>query len=75
MTLTPVILNRARTVLFIVAGADKARALAEVLEGPSDPARLPSQLIRPESGELQLLVDRAAASRLERHGDLLGKAR
>ncbi len=66
LTLTPVILNRAANVIFLVAGDDKADALAEVLEGPPDPERLPSQLIRPESGRLFWLVDRTAASRLRR---------
>ncbi len=66
LTLTPVILNRAANVIFLVAGDDKADALAEVLEGPPDPERLPTQLIRPESGKLLWLVDRTAASRLER---------
>ena len=40
--------------------------LAAVLEGPPDPDRVPSQLIRPESGKLLWLVDRIAAIRLER---------
>ena len=32
--------------------------------GPFDPERLPSQLIRPAAGRLVWLVDRAAASQL-----------
>ena len=64
VTLTTPILNRAATVLFLVTGADKASALQAVLEGPSDPERLPAQLIRPTAGRLIWLVDRAAASRL-----------
>jgi len=64
VTLTLPVLNRAREVLFLVAGADKARPLAEVLEGPPDPARLPSQLIRPAPGELLWFVDRLAAAQL-----------
>ena len=64
LTLTPEIINRAACVLFLVKGADKAQRLAEVLEGPSDPDRLPSQLIRPSPGRLIWLVDRAAAARL-----------
>jgi 6-phosphogluconolactonase len=64
LTLTVPILNRARQVVFLVAGADKAEALAAVLEGPRDPLRLPAQLIRPEAGELAWLVDKAAARAL-----------
>ncbi len=63
LTLTVPILNRAREVLFLVAGTDKTIPLAEVLEGPPDTNRLPSQLIRPE-GRLVWFVDRAASSRL-----------
>jgi len=64
VTLTAPILNRGEMVLFLVAGSDKAPALQAVLEGPADPDRLPAQLIRPTSGRLMWLVDRAAASRL-----------
>ncbi len=42
MTLTYPVLNRAREVLFLVAGADKAERLDELLQGPPDPQRLPS---------------------------------
>jgi 6-phosphogluconolactonase len=64
LTLTAPILNRGATVLFLVAGADKAAALQAVLEGPTDPERLPAQLIRPASGNPTWLVDRAAAGLL-----------
>ncbi len=50
--------------LFLVAGADKAEPLAEVLEGPPDPARLPSQLIKPTAGKLIWFVDRLAVAKL-----------
>jgi 6-phosphogluconolactonase len=63
VTLTLPILNRAREVLFLVAGADKTAPLAEVLEGPPDPTRLPSQQIRP-TGALVWFVDRLAAAKL-----------
>ncbi len=63
LTLTRPILNRAREVLFLVAGTDKAERLAEVLLGPADPLRLPSQSIQP-AGQLVWFVDRAAADRL-----------
>ena len=64
LTMTTAVLNRAACVLFLVAGADKATTLAEVLEGPADPARLPAQLTRPHPGTLEWLVDRAAAVQL-----------
>lgn len=64
LTLTAPVLNAARCVMFAVEGGDKAAPLAEVLEGPRDPRRLPSQLIAPRDGELLWLVDRAAAGGL-----------
>jgi 6-phosphogluconolactonase len=65
ITMTTAILNRAAQVAFLVAGADKTPVLAEVLEGPADPDRLPSQLIRP-SGTLTWFLDQAAAAKLTR---------
>jgi 6-phosphogluconolactonase len=60
LTFTPPLINAAAHVLFLVAGADKARALADVLaEAP--PALLPARLIRPTSGELSWFVDQDAA--------------
>ena len=68
ITFTAPVINRAATVTFLVAGADKADALAAVLEGPRDTETYPSQLIAPENGALHWLVDRAAAAKLrQRH--------
>jgi 6-phosphogluconolactonase len=64
ITMTLPILNRAREALFLVAGTDKAEPLAEVLEGPPQPDKLPSQLIQPGDGPVVWYVDRAAAARL-----------
>jgi 6-phosphogluconolactonase len=64
ITLTPPVLNGADAVLFLVAGGDKAETLAAVLEGPLRPDAYPSQVIRPATGALLWLVDRAAAARL-----------
>ena len=64
VTLTAPAINAARHVLFLVNGAAKAGRLREVLKGERDPARLPSQLIRPHDGTLEWFVDRAAASGL-----------
>lgn len=64
ITLTPVALNQADAVLFLVSGAEKADALAQVLEGPIDIQRLPAQVIQPVHGSVTWLLDRAAASKL-----------
>lgn len=61
VTMSAPFINRARAVVFLVLGADKAERVAEVLEGPPDPDRLPSQLIRPTEGNLTWLMDVAAA--------------
>lgn len=64
ITLTAPALCAARHVRFLVAGADKAAALAAVLAGPYGPDLYPAQLISPSSGDLAWLVDEAAAARL-----------
>lgn len=64
ITLTWPVINHARSVFFLIGGAEKAEVLREVLTGPRDPERLPSQLIWPTSGILTLILDKAAAALL-----------
>lgn len=64
MTFTFPLLNAARTVIFLVTGADKAQRLREVLEGSHTPP-YPSQNVRPTAGERVFLVDRASAGALD----------
>jgi 6-phosphogluconolactonase len=64
ITLAWPVINHARSVFFLVAGSDKASILNEVLTGPHDQERLPSQLIWPNSGILTLILDKAAAALL-----------
>jgi 6-phosphogluconolactonase len=64
VTLTRPVINRGSQVFFLIGGADKAQILKEVFAGAADPERLPSQFIKPASGILTLLLDRAAASLL-----------
>lgn len=61
VTMTAPLINRSREVMFLICGASKEKRLAEVLEGPRDPSRLPSQLIQPSPGKLIFLIDSAAA--------------
>jgi len=68
VTLTWPLINHARSVFFLVAGAEKAAILNEVLTGPHDPERLPSQLIWPSGGILTLILDEAAAALLPHAG-------
>jgi 6-phosphogluconolactonase len=64
ITLTWPVINYARSVFFLVSGREKAATLKEVLTGPHDPERFPSQLIWPSSGILTLILDKAAAALL-----------
>jgi 6-phosphogluconolactonase len=58
LTLTLPVLKAARAVLFMVQGAGKRDALARVLR--RDPT-LPASRVQPIDGELQFIVDKAAA--------------
>lgn len=64
ITFSTSLINGARDVVFLVTGSGKAERLQEVLEGPIETNRLPSQLIRPTHGALRWLVDQGAASQL-----------
>jgi len=64
VTLTPLVLNSARNILFLVTGENKASALKEVLSGTYRPELFPAQRIRPTDGKVVWLVDEAAGSKL-----------
>lgn len=64
ITLTWPVINHARSVFFLIEGANKAPVVHEVFIGAHDPERLPSQLIWPSSGILTLFLDTAAAALL-----------
>ena len=64
LTLTWPVINQGQDVSFLVKGAAKAETLRRVFLGGYDPETLPSQLIRPASGRLTLLLDRDAAALL-----------
>ncbi|MBV8116590.1 MAG: 6-phosphogluconolactonase [Candidatus Eremiobacteraeota bacterium] len=65
VTITPKVINAARTVAFAVEGVEKTAILATVLEGPRDPTKYPAQIVAPESGNLVWLVDELAAGMLK----------
>jgi len=64
ITLTPVVINAAAEVVFLVSGQPKAAILQRVLEGAPRPDTLPAQAIAPSDGQLRWLVDAAAAKKL-----------
>jgi 6-phosphogluconolactonase len=66
VTLTPIVFNSARTIIFMATGEKKAQTLSEVLSGRYNPELYPAQRIEPKDGRLIWLVDEDAASRLPR---------
>jgi 6-phosphogluconolactonase len=74
ITLTWPVINQAAEVVFEVEGAGKTDVLAEVLTGPRNPERLPSQLIRPSNGKLLFLLDEAAAAKLPKASEIFGES-
>jgi 6-phosphogluconolactonase len=64
ITMTLPLINAARTVMFVVSGAEKAAMVRRVLRDGDAPAPLPSQRIRPTGGQLCWMLDRAAAEQL-----------
>ena len=61
VSLTPMVFNTSRNVVFLVTGADKATALSAVLNGPFDPIHYPAQRIQPANGTLTWMVNSLAA--------------
>ena len=64
VTLTPLVLNSARMVLFLVSGESKAVTLSRVLSDKSNQNLYPAGRIQPIDGELIWFVDESAASKL-----------
>ncbi|HEY8998431.1 MAG TPA: 6-phosphogluconolactonase [Edaphobacter sp.] len=69
ITLTWPVINQGREVAFLIEGEKKADVLHEVFEGKYQPETYPSQIIRPSSGQLTLLLDKAAAAKLPQPKD------
>jgi 6-phosphogluconolactonase len=63
LTFTLPLLNASRAALFVVAGADKAARVEQVVLKRA-PLPLPAQLVRPHGAEPDWLVDAEAGSRL-----------
>jgi 6-phosphogluconolactonase len=66
VTLTPLVFNSARLVVFMATGEKKADTFAEVIRGEYRPELYPAQRIDLPEGRLIWLVDEAAASKLPR---------
>jgi 6-phosphogluconolactonase len=68
MTFTYPLLNSARQVMFLAAGADKAEALRDVLSGQATIEERPAVGVRPADGEVIWMVDRAAMQLVDADG-------
>jgi len=64
VTLTPLVFNSARNVLFLVTGESKAAILKDILSNNYQPELFPAQRIRPTDGQVIWLVDEEAGSKL-----------
>ena len=65
ITLTPMILNTSRKLLFLVTGAKKAEMVAAVIQGEENLDLLPAQRIQPDRGNLIWYLDESAAAKLD----------
>ncbi len=59
LTMTLPVLNRGRTVLFLVTGKERAEVVKAALEGVGP--LVPAAMVQPVSGNLVWLLDREAA--------------
>ena len=64
ITFTLPLLNAGAEVVFLVAGEEKAEAVARAFGGLRPGPDAPSSLVRPQAGSLRVLLDRAAAAHL-----------
>jgi 6-phosphogluconolactonase len=61
VSLTPLVFNAARHVVFLVTGENKAPILQKILKGLPDLINLPAQRIQPENGIITWMIDASAA--------------
>lgn len=61
ISMTPLILNQADEIIFLVAGKNKNWTLQKVLYGSYEPNRYPAQIIKPINGKIVWMLDKAAA--------------
>lgn len=64
ITFTAPLINHARCVIFLVAGASKQSALAQIFASEADPLTYPARFIQPQ-GELWWFLDEAAGQGLK----------
>ncbi len=62
ITLTAPVINKAKNIVFIVFGENKAEIISNILQGAYRPKMWPAQLIKPVNGNLIWMLDEDAAS-------------
>lgn len=67
ISLTPLAINHAMNIIFIVTGENKASAVSHVLEGPREFQQYPAQRIQCMNNPTLWYLDKAAASKLNDH--------
>jgi 6-phosphogluconolactonase len=65
ITMTASLINKAKNILFLVFGKEKAEAVSKIIEGEYNPQNFPAQLIKPLDGTIRWFLDKAAASKLK----------
>lgn len=65
LSITPKVINDARTVVIAAEGATKAQPAHDVREGAYDPTAHPAQIVSPTDGEFIWLLDSLAAGMLK----------
>lgn len=66
LTVTPVVINNADRVMFLVTGADKSPMVGRVLNASNTVREVPAEYIKPTHGKLIWLVDEKAAAEIKR---------
>ncbi|MEO5911118.1 MAG: 6-phosphogluconolactonase [Pelobium sp.] len=67
ISFTAPLINKAKHIVFLTFGANKAHAMKAVIEGERNIDQYPAQLIKPTNGTLDWFVDEAAISDLTSH--------
>jgi len=65
VTMTELLLNQAREILFLLQGLSKAEIVQHILQGGTDTSLYPAQRIHPVAGKVTWLMDKEAASALK----------
>jgi len=65
ISLTLPVINRARQIIFLVAGENKSEIIREIFTLDKPSGKFPASLVSPRKGDILWMLDKAAASRLE----------